>query len=133
MKPVEPPGWPRPRGYANAVKASGQIMALAGQIGWNPLTGQFETDDFAGQARQALANIVAVLAAGGATPAHLVRLTWFVIDKREYTASLAAVGDAYRAVIGAHYPAMSLVEVSALLEPRAKVEIEATAVVPDAV
>ncbi len=129
-----PEGWPRPKGYANGVSArtsaSGRIVMLAGQVGW---TGQgvWETDDFAGQSRQALQNIVDVLAAGGAKPEHIVRMTWYVTSKREYLAAAGEIGAAYRALIGDFGVAMTAVEVSALMEDRAKVEIEVTAVVPD--
>lgn len=126
---LQPEGWAQPRGYANGVAAEGRLVCVAGQIGWNA-AGQFETDDFAGQVRQALANVVAVLAAGGAAPTHLTRLTWYITDKRAYLAALREVGAAYRDIIGPHYPAMTLVQVAALLEDRAQVEIEATAVVP---
>lgn len=130
MNVLQPPGWAKPKGYANGIAATGKQVFVAGQIGWNASTGQFESDDFVEQVRQALRNIADVLAAAGATPAHLVRLTWFVTDKQEYLARSADVGRAYRDVIGRHYPTMSLIEVKALLEERAKVEIEATAVVP---
>jgi enamine deaminase RidA (YjgF/YER057c/UK114 family) len=126
-----PPGWAKPKGYANGVAARGTIVSVAGQIGWNPATGRFESDDFVAQAKQALANIVAVLKEAGAGPEHLVRLTWYVVDKREYVQRLGEVGEAYRAVIGRHFPAMTLVAVAALVEDRARIEIEATAVLPD--
>ena len=129
MTVLQPPGWPRPRGYANGVAARGELVFVAGQIGWNAQQ-RFESDEFVAQAAQALRNVVAVLHAAGALPAHVVRLTWYVVDKREYLASLPALGAAYRAVMGAHYPAMTAVEVSALIEDRARVEIEATAVIP---
>jgi len=125
---LQPPGWARPRGYANGVAAEGRQVYVGGQIGWDP-DRRFVGDDFAAQARQALANIVAVLAEAGAKPEHLVRLTWYVTSRDEYNAALAEVGAAYRELIGRHYPAMSVVVVAGLLEPRAKVEIEATAVV----
>lgn len=128
---LNPKTWAKPKGYANGIAARGTLVFVAGQIGWNGATAAFETDDFVGQAKQALANIVAVLAEGGARPEHIVRLTWYVTDKQEYMASLPAMGRAYRDVIGRHYPTMALVEVRALVEDRAKVEIEATAVVPD--
>lgn len=128
---ILPPGWDKPKGYANAIVASGRQIFIAGQIGWNPANSTFESDAFVDQARQALANIAALLAAAGATPTHLVRLTWYVVDKHEYLANLAAVGGAYRDVLGRNFPAMTLVEVKSLLEPRARVEIEATAVLPD--
>ncbi|MBI3504738.1 MAG: RidA family protein [Proteobacteria bacterium] len=126
-----PPGWDAPKGYANGMAARGTQIYVAGQIGWNPATSAFETDDFVAQVRQALDNIVAILRAGGAGPEHVVRLTWYVVDKAEYQASLRGVGEAYRATLGRNFPAMTLVEVKSLLEPRARVEIEATAVVQD--
>jgi enamine deaminase RidA (YjgF/YER057c/UK114 family) len=125
-----PPGWPRPSGYANAIAAHGRVIALAGQVGWDPLTSRFASDDFVAQTRQALENIVAVLKAGGAAPRHVVRLTWYVTDRAAYVAALAEVGRVYREVFGPTYPAMTLVVIAGLLEPRAKVEIEALAVVP---
>lgn len=124
-----PPGWKKPKGYANGIAASGTQIFVAGQIGWTAEE-RFETDDFAGQTRQALQNVVAVLKEAGAGPEHVTRLTWYVTDKHEYLGALAAVGAAYREVMGRHYPAMTLVEVRALVEDRAKVEIEATAVLP---
>lgn len=130
MKSLLPPGWKPPKGYANGIAARGTLVFVAGQIGWTPEQ-TFAADDFVGQARQALRNIVAVLREGGARPEHIVRMTWYVTDKREYLTSLAALGAIYREVIGAHYPAMTLIEVRGLAEDRAKVEIEATAVVPD--
>ena len=130
-KVLQPPGWAPPRGYVNGVAARGTLVFVAGQIGWNGEKEKFESDDFVAQTRQALANIVAVLAESGAKPEHLVRLTWYVTDKQEYVARLAEIGKAYREVIGRHFPTMALVQVTALVEDRAKVEIEATAVVPD--
>jgi enamine deaminase RidA (YjgF/YER057c/UK114 family) len=129
---LHPDGWADPRGYAHGVSApaSGRIVVTAGQIGWDPATNRFATDDFAEQAAQALRNVVAVLHAGGARPEHLVRLTWFITDAGQYSAARTALGAAYREVVGRHYPAMSVVVVAALLEPQAKVEIEAMAVVP---
>ncbi len=129
-----PPGWPKPKGYSNGVAAEGTVVAVAGQVGWTP-DGQWQTDDFAGQSRQALQNLIAVLREAGAGPEHVVRMTWYVIDKREYLAAARALGAAYRELMrGADgtvcYPAMTAVQVSALIEDRAKVEIEATAVVP---
>jgi enamine deaminase RidA (YjgF/YER057c/UK114 family) len=126
-----PSGWPRPRGFSHGVAARGQTIFVAGQVGWNARS-EFESDDFAEQVRQALLNVVAVLREAGAEPRHLVRMTWYVTDRRAYLAALSRVGEAYRSVIGKHYPAMTLVEVSGLLEERALVEIEATAVLPDA-
>ena len=125
---LQPPGWARPRGYANGVAAEGRQVFVSGQIGWDAEQ-RFVGDDFAAQARQALANVVAVLACAGARPEHLVRLTWYVTSRDEYNAALAEIGAAYRELIGRHFPAMSVVVVAGLLEPRAKVEIEATAVV----
>ena len=130
MKTLQPPGWAAPRGYANGIAARGTLVIVGGQIGWNAQQ-QFESDDFVAQARMALANVVAVLAEAGARPEHIVRMTWYVTDKREYIASYRALGAVYRDVIGRHFPAMTAVEVSALIEDRAKVEIEVTAVVPD--
>ena len=127
---LHPAGWPVPSGYSDGIIASGRIIAVSGQVGWNPETNEFASDDLAEQTAQALRNIVAVLASGGAEPRHLVRLTWFVVDRAEYIAARKAIGTAYRTILGSHYPAMSLVVVAALLEERARVEIEATAVVP---
>lgn len=127
---LHPKGWKATPGYSCGVAARGRMLFLGGLIGWNSQQ-EFETDDFAAQVRQALENIVAVLAAGGARPDHIVRLTWYVTDKREYLNSLKEIGAAYKAVIGRHYPAMALVQVAGLVEDQAKVEIEATAVVPD--
>jgi enamine deaminase RidA (YjgF/YER057c/UK114 family) len=126
---LQPDGWTPPSGYANGVAAQGRTIFVAGQIGWNA-RGVFETDDLVGQIEQTLANIVAVLRAGGAGPEHLVRLTWYVTDKAAYVARRHEIGEAYRRVIGRHFPAMTLVVVAALLEDRALVEIEATAVLP---
>jgi enamine deaminase RidA (YjgF/YER057c/UK114 family) len=126
---LQPPGWARPRGYANGIAAQGRQVFIAGQIGWDA-QGRFASDRFAEQVRQALVNIVAVLAAAGGRPEHLVRLTWYVTSRDEYLAELAEVGAAYKEVIGRHFPAMSVVQVVALMEARAKVEIEATAVIP---
>jgi enamine deaminase RidA (YjgF/YER057c/UK114 family) len=130
VKILQPPGWARPKGYANGIAARGTLVFVGGQIGWNAAQ-QFESDDFVAQAAQALRNVVAVLAAAGGRPEHIARMTWYVLDKREYLASYRALGAAYREIIGRHYPAMTAVEVSALMEDRARVEIEATAVIPD--
>jgi enamine deaminase RidA (YjgF/YER057c/UK114 family) len=130
VKTLLPPGWKAPKGYANGIAARGTLVFVAGQIGWTA-DQIFATDDFVGQARQALQNVVAVLGQAGARAEHVVRMTWYVTDKHEYLASLSALGAAYREVIGAHYPAMTLIEVRGLAEDRAKVEIEATAVIPD--
>jgi len=127
MQRLHPKHWAPAKGFANGVTAEGRQIFVAGQVGWNAAQ-QFESDDFVAQTELALANIVAVLAEAGAGPEHLVRLTWYVTDKREYLTRRAEVGQAYRRVIGRHFPAMTLVEVKALLEDRAKVEIEATAV-----
>jgi enamine deaminase RidA (YjgF/YER057c/UK114 family) len=127
---VHPAGWPRPAGYANATAASGRMVFVSGQIGWNPLTEQFESTAFDDQVAQALRNIVSVLHAAGAEAKHVVRLTWYVTDKRAYVQGRSKLGAAYREAFGRHYPAMSVVFVSALLDDQAKVEIEATAVVP---
>ena len=129
MDILNPAGWKRPKGYSNAVAASGRHICVAGQIGWNAQE-EFETDDLAGQVRQALRNIVAVLAEGGAGPEHVARMTWYVRDKREYLAAERDIGRAYREVMGRNYPAMTLVQVADLLEDRARVEIEVTAIVP---
>jgi len=124
---LQPLHWAPAKGYANGVAAAGKMVFIGGQVGWNAEQ-VFETDDFVGQVRQALLNIVAVLKEAGAGPGHLVRLTWFVVDKREYLARLKEVGAVYREILGRHYPAMTMVQVVALVEDRAKVEIEATAV-----
>ena len=129
MEILQPAGWVRPKGYSNGIAATGRQIFVSGMIGWDA-EGRFQTDDFVGQARQALENVVAVLREAGAGPEHIVRMTWYVVDKREYLDAGAALGAAYRDTIGRHYPAMSAVQVSALLEDRARVEIEVTAVVP---
>ncbi len=129
MKVLQPAGWRRPKGYANGVIAAGRQIFVAGQIGWDR-DEAFVSDDFAAQARQAMENVVAVLKEAGAGPRHLTKMTWFVIDKREYKAASRELGQAWREVIGDCYPAMTLVEVKSLLEDRAKVEIEAFAVLP---
>lgn len=126
---LHPRNWKAAKGYANGIAAEGRLVFVAGQIGWNAEQ-EFETDDFVAQVEQALRNVVAVVAEAGAGPEHVVRLTWYVTDKRAYLDRLADVGAAYRAVMGRCFPAMTLVEVAGLLEDRAKVEIEATAVVP---
>lgn len=130
MDILQPPGWPRPRGYANGIAARGRLVFVSGMIGWNA-DGQFDSDDFTAQAGQALRNIVEVLREAGARPEHIVRMTWYVVDRREYRTAGSALGAVYREIIGPHYPAMTAVEVRALIEDRARVEIEATAVVPD--
>ena len=128
-KIVQPEGWPRPKGYANGVIAQGRMLFVAGQVGWNEKE-EFESDDFVAQTEQALKNIVAVLTAGGAKPEHIARMTWYVTSKEDYLGRLAEIGAVYRKVIGAVYPAMSLVQVAGLVEHGAKLEIEATAVIP---
>ncbi len=125
-----PAGWPRPKGYANGVAAQGKQIFVAGMIGWDA-QGVFHSDDFAAQSRQALANIVAVLEAGGAKPQHITRMTWYVTSKREYLAALPQIGAAFRELVGHYDIAMTAVQVAALIEDRAKVEIEVTAVVPE--
>ena len=126
---LHPRHWKQPKGYANGIAAEGRLVFLAGQVGWTAEE-KFESDDFVAQVRQALANIVALVAEAGGTPEHITRLTWYVLDKRDYLSRLRELGDAYRSVMGRHFPAMTLVQVGALVEDRAKVEIEATAVVP---
>lgn len=129
-KVLSPDGWAAPRGYSHGVVASGRMVALAGQIGWDPRTGAFEHDDLVAQVRQALENVAELVRAAGGEPAHVVRLTWFLTDRDGYLARQAEIGQAYRAVFGRHFPPMSVVIVSALVEARALVEIEATAVLP---
>jgi len=126
---LQPEGWARPKGYANGVEATGRQIYVAGQIGWNA-QGVFETDDLVEQVRVALENVLAVLRAANAGPEHIVRMTWYLVDKRAYVARSAEIGQAYRAVIGRNFPAMTAVQVVALIEDRAQVEIECTAVVP---
>ncbi len=130
MRLLQPAGWAEPKGYANGVMARGAMIFVGGQIGWNAQQ-QFESDDFIAQTRQALQNILAVLQAGGAGPEHMVRMTWYVVDRVEYIARLKELGAAYREVMGRNFPAMTCVEVSALVEERARIEIEVTAVLPD--
>ncbi len=126
-----PEGWAKPIGYANGVAARGRLVFVAGQIGWNPVTGQFETDDFAAQTEQTLKNVAAVLREVGAGPEHVVRMTWYITDKPAYLAARRDIGRAWREILGRVYPAMAVVVVSALIEDRARVEIEVTAVVPE--
>jgi enamine deaminase RidA (YjgF/YER057c/UK114 family) len=127
---IQPEGWPRPRGYAHGVVAEGRLVFLAGQIGWDA-SETFRSDDFVEQARQALENVLTLLRAAGGRPEHLVRMTWYVTDRREYLGRLEELGRVYREVVGPTYPAMTAVEVSALIEDRARVEIECTAVIPE--
>jgi len=128
-QPLHPRNWKQPKGFANGIAAEGRLVFLAGQVGWNA-DQQFDSDEFVPQARQALANIVTLVAEAGGRPEHITRLTWFVLDKRDYLARLSELGQAYRSVMGKHFPTMTLVQIVALVEDRAKVEIEATAVVP---
>ena len=125
---LQPPGWPQPKGYANGIKARGEFVFVGGMVGWD--ANEKFPKGFVPQARQALENIAAVLAEGGAKPEHIVRLTWYVLDKQEYLNSLKGVGEAYRELMGRHYPTMAVVQVSGLVEDEARLEIEATAVVP---
>ena len=129
MKILQPPGWARAKGFSNGIAAQGRLVFIAGQVGWTG-EGKWEARDFAGQFRQTLKNIVAVLKEADGRPEHIVRLTWYVLDKREYLNSLKQVGEAYREVMGRHYPTMAVVQVSALVEDEARLEIEAMAVVP---
>jgi len=130
MQILQPPGWAKPKGFSNGVSATGKLVFVAGQIGW---TGEskWEAKDFGGQFRQTLKNTLAVLAEAGARPEHIVRMTWYILDKKEYLGAIKEVGAAYRELIGRHYPAMAVVQVSALIEDAARLEIETTAVIPD--
>jgi enamine deaminase RidA (YjgF/YER057c/UK114 family) len=130
MKTLLPPGWPRPKGYANGVSAKGRVIVTAGVVGWNAEE-RFEREDLAGQFRQILVNMLAILAEDGAGPEHIVRMTCYVTDVREYRASLAEIGAAWRELIGRNFPAMAVIGVSALVEPQARIEIETMAVVPE--
>jgi len=129
MTPLLPPGWPRPKGYSNGMCASGRLIVTAGVVGWDE-TENFVADTLSGQFAQVLRNILAIIAEGGAGPEHIVRMTCYVTSIEAYRASLAEIGSAYKAIIGAHFPAMALVEVVRLVEPQALIEIEVTAVVP---
>jgi enamine deaminase RidA (YjgF/YER057c/UK114 family) len=131
METLLPEGWPRPHGYANGISATGRTIFVAGQVGWNPVTGRIESADFTAQVRRALENAMEVLRAGGAAPADVVRMTWFVADLDAYRAARRELGTIWRDLFGTHYPAMSVVGVNALLEPGALVEIEVTATVED--
>ena len=130
MKKLQPPDWEEPKGYANGIMSRGALIFVGGQIGWNAQQ-KFESDDFIAQTRQALINIAGVLKAGGAGPEHMVRMTWYVTDRAEYSARLEELGGVYREVMGRNFPAMTCVEVSGLIEDRARIEIEVTAVLPD--
>ena len=127
---LQPAGWAAPKGYSNGIAARGRTVVIGGQVGWDSQF-RFHTRDFAGQARQALQNIVAVLAEAGGKPEHIIRMTWYVIDKHEYLASYPELGRAYREVVGRNFPAMTAVQVAGLMEDAARVEIEATAMIPD--
>ncbi|MBT5266210.1 MAG: RidA family protein [Rhodospirillaceae bacterium] len=129
LKIITPEGWKRPRGYSNAVSAAGRLVFVAGQIGWTELE-EWQSDDLVGQTAQTLRNVIALLQAAEAGPEHIARMTWYVTDRQDYLANLQGIGEAYREIIGRHYPAMTAVEVSGLIEDRALVEIECTAVVP---
>jgi len=129
MRTLQPEGWPRPRGYSNGIEADGRLVFVAGQIGWDE-SGKFRISDFAAQFRQALENTLAELKEASAGPEHVVRMTWFITSRDEYTASLSELGGVWRELMGRNYPAMSVVVVAGLIEPEAKVEIETTAVVP---
>ena len=130
MRVLEPEGWMSPRGYANGVVATGRLVVLAGQIGWNPVTATFDDDDLLGQVRRTLENVATLLREAGGEPQHLVRMTWYITDRDAYLAARRPIGHHYRELFGAHYPPMSIIVVSGLIEPRALVEIEATAVLP---
>jgi len=130
MQILRPPHWPRPKGYSNGIAAKGRLVFVSGMTGWDS-QGRLVATDFLGQARQALKNIVDVLAEANSKPEHIVRMTWYVVDRKEYLEAAKALGAAYREIIGPHYPAMTAVEVTALMMEQARVEIEATAVVPD--
>ncbi|HET7873719.1 MAG TPA: RidA family protein [Terriglobales bacterium] len=130
MKFLQPPNWPRPKGYANGVAARGSLVFVSGIVGWNAQE-EFPSSDFVAQVRQALLNIVEILREAKAKPEHIARMTWYVLDKNEYMAAAKGMGEVYREIIGRHYPAMTVVEVSGLVEANARVEIEVTAVVPD--
>lgn len=130
-KIIQPAGWARPKGYANGVLASGRLLFVGGQVGWNSQE-KFESDDLVDQCRQALSNVVEVIRTAGGDPSHVVRMTWYLKDKREYNARLKEIGQVYREIMGRNFPAMSAVQVADLIEDRAKVEIEITAVIPEA-
>ncbi len=130
MRPLLPPGWPRPKGYSNGISASGRMVFTAGVVGWDEQQ-HFVAADFVGQFRQVLKNTLAILAEDGAGPEHIVRMTWYFVDRDEYVGSIGEVGAAYREIIGRHYPCMAAVQVAALVEPAARIEIETTAVVPE--
>ena len=130
MKILQPPGWARAKGFSNGISCSGRLVFIAGQVGWSG-QGVWEARDFAGQFRQAVKNIISVLHEAGGKPEHIVRLTWYVLDKKEYLGALGDVGAAYRELMGKHYPTMAVVQVGGLVEDQARLEIEATAVIPE--
>lgn len=130
MKILQPPSWARPKGFSNGIAAKGQVIFVSGMVGWDA-EGKFVSNEFVGQARQALKNIVEVLAEAKAKPEHITRMAWYLIDKKEYLAASKELGAVYREIIGQHYPAMTAVQVTALIEDQARVEIEVTAVIPD--
>ena len=130
MEILQPPGWPRPKGYSNGIKVKGTMVFIAGQVGWNEQE-EFETDSLAGQARQALQNILAIMPEGGAKPEHMTRMTWYLGDKDEYNASLGELGKVYQEVMGKVFPVMTGIQVAGFVEEGAKLEIEVTAVIPD--
>jgi enamine deaminase RidA (YjgF/YER057c/UK114 family) len=130
MKILQPPSWARPKGFSNGVAAKGEMIFVSGTVGWDA-EGKFVSNEFVGQARQALKNIVEILAEAKAKPEHITRMTWYVVDKKQYLAASKELGAVYREIIGGHYPAMTAVEVAGLIEDQAKVEIEVTAVLPD--
>jgi enamine deaminase RidA (YjgF/YER057c/UK114 family) len=130
MQILQPPGWAKPKGFSNGISATGKLVFVAGQIGWNG-QGQWEARDFSSQFRQTIKNTLAVLAEAGGKPEHIVRMTWYILDKQEYLGAIKEVGAAWRELIGRHYPAMAVVQVSGLIEEQAKLEIETTAVIPE--
>jgi enamine deaminase RidA (YjgF/YER057c/UK114 family) len=129
MQILQPPGWAKPKGFSNGISAAGKLVFVAGQIGWSG-EGKWEAKDFPGQFRQTLKNTLAVLAEAGGKPEHIVRMTWYILDKREYLGAIREIGAAYRELMGRHYPAMAVVQVSGLIEDEARLEIETTAVIP---
>ncbi len=129
MQILQPPGWAKPKGFSNGISAAGKLVFVAGQIGWSG-EGRWEATDFAGQFRQTLKNTLAVLAEAGGRPEHIVRMTWYILDKQEYLGAIREIGAAYRELMGRHYPAMAVVQVSGLIEDEARLEIETTAVIP---
>lgn len=128
---IQPDGWPRPSGYSNGIAARGRIVAVAGQIGWNPTTLRFESEGFVDQVRAALQNVITVLKAAGAEPSQVIRMTWYITDRDAYVENMKVIGEAYREVFGRNYPALAVVIVAGLIEEKAQIEIEATAVLPD--